>query len=279
MDFTPQTKLFAPSTNCRCFASKHTKKKKTNCEVEIRFGYQFNGFHQTATRTRLPGQWQHDSKRCTQTAQLKSLVVLFKDLELACTLRNFVFSFSTTFVPSSTHRAMFGHKAHKPDAPKSVKKQGFSLDEKCESWTRARKASYPRRLQERLDMPRILFTPFSLKMNWKSSSPLQIQQETWVEKAPPEQLAWRRWSVASLVSPSATEPAWHGWWWCRQGAAHLRVSASVEERCTQAVHHHFQWTRPFRFDAQARWALCIIILFMIFVLSVIVDWPLVCALL
>ena len=58
--------------------------------------------------------------------------------------------------------AMSGHKACKPDTPKSVKIQSFSLDEKCGSWTRARKISHPRQLRERLDMPRLPFTHIAI---------------------------------------------------------------------------------------------------------------------
>ena len=86
-------------------------------------------FPQTATRTRSPDpiiQWQHDSKRLrSDSAVKKPGRFRFKDLELACTLRGFVYSFLRR---SWLHRlAMPEHKARKPDAPKSVKKQGFCI--------------------------------------------------------------------------------------------------------------------------------------------------------
>ena len=50
--------------------------------------------------------------------------------------------------------AMSGHKARKPDAPKSVKK--FFTWRKVWIVTRARNASRPKWLQKRLDVPRLL---------------------------------------------------------------------------------------------------------------------------
>ena len=81
----------------------------------------------------------------------------FKDLELACTLKDFVYTFSATSVTLSTCQVRTqGMQARR--AQVCEKNRVSALTEKCGSWTRARKASRPRRLRERLDVLRLLFT-------------------------------------------------------------------------------------------------------------------------
>ena len=82
---------------------------------------------------------------------------LFKDLELACTLRDFVYTFFCDvrdFVdlpsPNTRHASW--------TRPSLWKNRVSALTEKCGSWTRARKASRPRRLWERLDVLHLLLT-------------------------------------------------------------------------------------------------------------------------
>ena len=87
-------------------------------------------------------QWQHDvdSKRCAQTALARpndsmtstaSVALrqrssfLFKDLQLACTSRDFRVQFFCD-VRDMRRLTMSGHKARKPDTPKSVKKNRVS---------------------------------------------------------------------------------------------------------------------------------------------------------
>ena len=152
VDFAPQTKMFGRPTNCRCFAlSTKSQSVKSKNGLGTSLTASTNGNSDALARP-------NDSMTSAASVALRQRwSFLFKDLELAFTLRDFVYSYSARFVTSSTPYVQTqGTQARR--AQVCEKKQDWSLDDKCGSWTRETKASRQRRLREKSDVPCLLFT-------------------------------------------------------------------------------------------------------------------------
>ena len=121
-DFAPRTKLFAPPTNVDVLpqSTKITELWSRRMVWAPALTASPDGNSEALARPNDSTMASVGLRQCW--------LFLFKDLELACTLRDFVHSFSATFVTSSTrHVRTPGTQAR---CAKSVKRKGLSLDEK-----------------------------------------------------------------------------------------------------------------------------------------------------
>ena len=103
----------------------------------------------------------NDSMTSTASVALRQrLSFMYKDLQLACTSRDFRIQFFCD-VRDMRRLAMSGHKARKPNnAQVCKKKQGFSLHESVD---RDHSEKCIPRLRERSDVPRLMFARYSVQ--------------------------------------------------------------------------------------------------------------------